>query len=85
MAQIAPFLVFMAKTVNDRCTTIEYRVKLLEKNYEEIDKKMEMILENHLPHLNQSMESLKTRVQVSMAINVGALVLVAVFIYFLQK
>ena len=56
-------------------TTLSWRVGQLETNYEELDKKVDLILTNHLPHLHESMASLKTRITIATAFNVGAIVL----------
>lgn len=55
--------------------TLRYRVGELEKCYEKIDDKLDRILENHIPHLQQEVESLKVRVNVTTVINVGAIIL----------
>jgi len=54
--------------------TLNYRVEQLEKNYDSLDTKMELLMTNHLPHLNQEMVSLKTRMSVLTVVNVGAIV-----------
>ena len=64
--------------------TIAYRVEQLEKNYNALDSKIEQLLTNDLPHLKEEMISLKTRVAVSTAINVGTVLLVGLFIYLLK-
>ena len=54
--------------------TVKYRVEQLEKGYDKLDTKMDAILTNHLPHLNNELEKLKTRVTVTAIINVGAII-----------
>jgi len=49
--------------------TTEYRVTELEKNYDKLDTKMALILENHLPHLDQKMIGLSVQVKLLGAIN----------------
>lgn len=51
------------------------RIERLEKESERIDLKLDTIMENHLPHIQIELESIKTRVNVLALINVGALVL----------
>jgi hypothetical protein len=54
--------------------TLTYRVGQLEKNYEKLDDKIDTLLTNDLPHINASLISLKTRINVMTAINVGAII-----------
>jgi len=53
---------------------LNYRVGQLEKNYDSLDRKMEQLMTNDLPHLQQAMMSLKTRMDVLTVVNVGAIV-----------
>ena len=55
--------------------TTSWRVNQLESNYRDLDIKLSEILENHLPHLQEELSSLKTRINVLTAFNVGAIVL----------
>jgi len=55
--------------------TLSYRVGQLEKNYEKMDYKLEKLMTNDLPHLQQAMGSLKTRMDVLTVVNVGAIVI----------
>ena len=64
--------------------TLSYRVEQLEKNYDSLDKKLDHLLVNELPHLQEELTSLKTRVSVSTAINVGAIILLGFLIYLLR-
>lgn len=52
-----------------------YRIDQLERNYCNLDAKLDKIMENHLPHLQMEMESLKTRVNVLFAVNIGSIIL----------
>ena len=54
--------------------TLSYRVGQLEKNYDSLISKMDLLMTNHIPHLNQEMVSLKTRMGVLTVVNVGAIV-----------
>lgn len=56
-------------------TNLEYRTCQLESNYKDMDEKIQMMLENHLPHIELAISELKTRVNVTTAINVGAIIL----------
>ena len=64
--------------------TLSYRVEQLEKNYDSLDKKLDHILTNELPHFQEELTSLKTRVSVSAVINVGAIILLGFFVYLLR-
>lgn len=55
--------------------TLEYRVAALEKNYDTLDLKIDILLQNHLPHIQSEIVSLKTRVTVTAFINVGAIII----------
>jgi len=54
--------------------TIKWRVDNLEKGYASLDTKIDEILQNHLPHLQEEISSLKTRINVMTVINVGAII-----------
>ena len=62
---------------------LTYRVAQLEKYYERIDIKLDGIMENHLPHLQMEIESLKTRVNVLFAINLGSIIIALIINKFL--
>ena len=64
--------------------TITYRVEQLEKNYNQLDTKLDHLLINELPHIQEELTSLKTRVNVSTIINVGAILFVGFMMYFLR-
>lgn len=51
-----------------------YRIQQLEKNYEDLDSKIDKLLTNDLPHLHEAIISLKTRVSVLTAVNIGAII-----------
>jgi|GEM_PF-2453024 len=55
--------------------TLTYRVTQLEKCVDKMEEKLDKIMENDLPHLNLSVERLKTRIDVLTIINVGAIIL----------
>lgn len=46
-------------------TTLTYRVSQLEKQVEKIDCKVDMIMENHLPHINTQIEQLRAEIKVN--------------------
>lgn len=61
---------------------LSYRVDQLEKNYCDLDGKVELILTNHLPHIREEIlvlggkvDSLRTRVSILSLVNVGAIIL----------
>ena len=70
-------------TKNNNFTTIKYRVEQLEKNYIDLNEKMDAVLENHLPHINIELQSLSTKITVATVLNIGAIVLGAVLLKFL--
>ena len=53
--------------------TLTYRVTALEKNYDKMDNKIDLLLQNHIPHIQTELTALKTRVTVTTVINVGAI------------
>ena len=65
---------------NENGNTIKWRVSQLEKNYTELNSKIDQIMENELPHLQLEIESLKTRVTLATAFNIGAIILAAVIL-----
>ena len=62
------------------CTTLKYRTDQLEKNYNDLNTKMDQVLENHLPHINSDIQSLSTKVTVATILNIGAIILAGVFL-----
>ena len=60
----------MAKNNN----TLQYRLKELENNYKELDKKIDSLLTNHLPSLEKQLLSLRTEVRTWTVLNVGAII-----------
>jgi hypothetical protein len=64
--------------------TLRYRIEQLEKRYDALDKKMDVLLTNHLPHLKEDVVAVKTRVNVMGAIQTGSLLLVSVLLYLLR-
>jgi len=55
--------------------TITWRLIQLEKEVAVTHARLDLILENHLPHLKTDIESLKTKVNVATVINVGAVII----------
>jgi len=64
--------------------TLTYRVEQLEKNYNQLDTKLDHLLINELPHIQEELTSLKTRVNVATVINVGAILFVGIMMVFLK-
>ena len=62
-----------------------YRVEQLEKNYIQLDTKLDHLLTNELPHIQEELTSLKTRVNVSTIINIGSIILLAIFIAMIKS
>jgi len=65
--------------------TLTYRVEQLEKNYNQLDTKLDYLLTNELPHIQEELTSLKTRVNVSTIINIGSIILLAIFIAMIKS
>ena len=63
--------------------TLSYRVGQLEKCVDAIDIKMDKLLTNDIPHIQSELQSLKTRINVLTAINVGAIILAAALLKYL--
>ena len=55
--------------------TLVYRVEQLEKKVDILDGKMDRLLENHVPKIELDIMSIKTRVNVVTAINIGAIIM----------
>ena len=55
--------------------TLVYRVGELEKKVDTLDDKIDKLLTNDLPHIQTELQSLKTRISVLTAINIGALII----------
>ena len=65
---------------NENNSTIKWRVEQLEKSYTSLNSKIDQIMENHLPTLQVEIESLKTRVTLATAFNIGAIILSAIIL-----
>ena len=63
---------------------IKYRVGVLEKCQAKIEERLDSIMENHLPHIQQDLATLKTRITTMTAINVGAII-VAIILSFIFR
>ena len=57
---------------------LSYRVEQLEKSVDKLNNKLERLMFNHIPHLNEEIIGLKTRMNVLSIINVGAIILGAI-------
>jgi len=55
--------------------TTNWRMGCLEKQVYDLDGKVQEILENHLPHINEELGSLKTRISVLATVNIVGIVL----------
>jgi hypothetical protein len=62
-------------TKNNNSDTTKWRLIQLEKRVDDLDKSVSDLLENHLPHIQEELTSLKTRITILTAINIGAIVL----------
>jgi len=54
--------------------TLSYRVGELEKKVGDIGEKLDKIRTNELPHIQEELSSLKTRITLMTALNIGAIV-----------
>lgn len=52
-----------------------WRIEQLEKSYGQLDIKIEEILQNHLPHINEALASLRTEVRIYALLNIGLIIL----------
>jgi len=55
--------------------TLKYRVGQLETKVDKMDDKIDKILTNHLPHIENELIMMKTRINVLTAVNIGAIIL----------
>ena len=55
--------------------TLKYRVGVLEKRIDSLDRKIDKLLVNDIPHIHQSIIEMKTRINVLTVINVSAVIL----------
>ena len=58
--------------------TISWRVAQLEVNYNNLNSKLDIIRTNDLPHIQSSLTSMKTRINILTAVNIGAILLAVV-------
>ena len=76
----------MTEKNNNQKVTIallNQRVGSLEATYGDIDKKLEKIMTNEIPHLHEDMMKVKTRMDVLTAVNLGAIILALIVNKFL--
>ena len=55
--------------------TLSYRVGRLEKSQEGFDNKMDQVLTNHLPHINEKLTRLTVLVTINIATVIAAIIL----------
>ena len=58
--------------------TIKWRVAQLEANYSNLNEKIDTIRTNDLPHIQNALAAMKTRITVATTVNIGVLILVVV-------
>jgi hypothetical protein len=54
---------------------LEYRVNQLEKNFDKLDDKIDLIMTNHLPHIQTDLIKLNTQVKVFTGLNIAAVII----------
>ncbi len=64
--------------MTDKNGTTKYRLSKVEENYKELDIKVDLILTNHLPHINESLASVKAGIKILAVINIGGIIAVAI-------
>lgn len=55
--------------------TLSYRVDQLEKQVDKLDGRIEKLMENDLPHLQQDIASMKSRITVLTGVNLTAIII----------
>ncbi len=60
---------------NPNNNTVKWRVSQLEANYNNLNNKLDTIRTNDLPHIQNSITSMKTRINILTAVNIGAILL----------
>lgn len=55
--------------------TLKYRVLQLEKCVDALDVKIDVLMTNHIPHLQEQIARLETKILMFTTINVGAIVI----------
>ena len=54
--------------------TLKYRVGRVENEVKSLDKKVDKILVNHLPHIHESIVSMRTSMKILTAINISSII-----------
>lgn len=57
---------------------LTYRVEQLEKDYKSLSDKLDLLLTNHLPHIQAELASVRTEQRVLAALNVGAVIIAVI-------
>ena len=68
----------MSSSNNNKKITVAIlgvKVKSLEKAVDCMDKKIDLMMTNHIPHLEIAINSLETKVGVFTALNIGAIII----------
>ena len=61
----------------------KYKVKILETDVKDLKKDMRIVMRNHIPHINESLIRLNTKMTVYTAVNIGGLILAVLAFKFL--
>ena len=69
--------------MNKNGTTITYRLGEVEKKVSELDGKVDIMLQNHIPHLHEEISGIRTRVNILTAVNIGGVILALIINKFL--
>ena len=60
--------------MTDKNNTLTYRVSQLENAVEKLDKKIDKLLTNDIPHIDKELATLKTRMTILTAVNGGTII-----------
>ena len=71
--------------VKKKDSLLDYRVRQLESVTSELDKKMEKLLENHIPHLASDIKSVRTEVRITLGVNLILTALAIIIAKFLSQ
>jgi archaellum component FlaC len=74
----------MMEDISNRVTALETKVEAVMESQEKIDGKLDMIMENHLHHLELDVQSIKTAIQMYSKIMIAILTIPSVIFTIMQ-